>query len=41
LFQAIHAPGAEQEFRAFSSESAGGSRAEAARRAGDENPFVL
>ena len=41
FFQAVNAPRAEQEFRAFRAERPGRRRAEAAGRAGDEHPFVF
>ena len=41
LFEAVKAPGAEQEFGAFGAESAGGGGAEAAGGAGDQDPFVF
>ena len=41
VFEAINAPGAQQEVGAFGAECAGGRGAEAAGGAGDQDPFVL
>jgi hypothetical protein len=39
-FEAIEAAGAEEEFRAFTGEGAGGGGAESAGGTGNQNPFV-
>ena len=41
FFQAINAPGAEQQLGAFRAKCPGRRRAKPGRRAGDENPFIL